>query len=309
LPKSPPAGKSNPLAQKVVQGDRAAAARAISLIENEDEQAAGLLKQLYPATGRAHTVGVTGPPGVGKSTLVSALLEEAVKAGRRAGALLVDPSSPFSGGALLGDRLRLSSRAGTPDVFVRSLASRGAVGGLAASVWGARRVLEAMGLDWLVIETVGAGQSDVEIAACADTVAVVLMPGAGDEVQALKAGILEIADILVVNKADHPERDRALTALRAFVEKPLHPTVATTGEGVPALWRALGEHAKSLEGPEGLARRRKQAEAELLTHLRRRTSGELLPLVRQEAEKVFRRQTDPVTACEKLLSRWSGRRR
>jgi LAO/AO transport system kinase len=321
-PPTPPAAprdSSAALASRIRRGDTAAAARAITLLENGDPGADELLRRLYRSAGRAWCVGVTGPPGVGKSTLVGELVARARRKARRVGALLVDPSSPYSGGAVLGDRLRLGN-AEDRGVFVRSLASRGAVGGLSAAVWGARRVMDALGAEVVVVETVGAGQADVEVASCADSVAVVLMPGQGDEVQALKAGILEIADVLVVNKADHPDRDRTVAALRSLWSppapargaawaRPLLTTVATRGDGVDAVWRALLDHRAHLRrSGEGKARRRLQARAELLGQLRREWDRSASASVEREVSRLVARTTDPVSASRRLLAA-RGRRR
>jgi LAO/AO transport system kinase len=310
------------LAARLKGGDRAAAARAISWIEDHDPRADEVLKRICAGAVRSHVVGVTGPPGVGKSTLIAALVDVARRQGVRVAALLVDPSSPFSGGAVLGDRLRLEAHAGDPAVFVRSLASRGAVGGLASAIWGARRVVETLGAELIFVESVGAGQADVEISRCADTVIVALMPGLGDDVQAIKAGILEIADALVVNKADLPDKDRTLASLRAFWaddaeaggagggwKKLLLQTVASRGEGVPAVWSAIQRHRDYLgRSGEGATRRLRQARAEILAHLEARSRREWISLVGKEAERLAAGRTDPVSAADRLLARPARRK-
>jgi len=230
-------------------GERAALARAITAVENETPDAAAVLAAIRPRLGRALVVGFTGAPGAGKSTLVAAYIAELRKRGLRVGVVAVDPSSPISGGALLGDRIRMTAHAGDAEVFVRSLASRGHLGGLSRTASRVIDVMDAAGKDVVLVETVGTGQSEVEIADIADVRVVVLAPGLGDEIQAIKAGILEIADILVVNKADHPLADRALRQLgglgRAGHAVPVLKTVATTGTGVPELADAVTAHRRA----------------------------------------------------------------
>jgi LAO/AO transport system ATPase len=234
------------LVQRILAGERRAIAHAISLADAEGPGADALAQLLAGHCGRAHVVGVTGPPGAGKSTLVNALIVELRGRGKRIGVIAVDPSSPVSGGALLGDRVRMQAGALDDGVFIRSLASRGHLGGLSRSTASAIAVLDAGGYDVVIVETVGAGQSEVEIATLATTCVVVVPPGLGDEVQALKAGILEVADILLVNKADRPEAQRTLADLNAMLRLrpahrrvPLMSTVALSGEGVPALADAI----------------------------------------------------------------------
>ncbi len=261
------------LADRVRAGDRLALSRLLTLLENGDPQGYEALAELYPRGGRAHIIGVTGAPGTGKSTLVNRLVLELRRAGEpapRVAVLAVDPTSPYSGGAILGDRIRMRDLAGDPGVFIRSMASRGAQGGLARTTATLAEALDAAGYQVIFIETVGAGQAEVEIASTAQTTVLVEAPGMGDDVQAIKAGILEIADILVVNKADLPGADRTLRTLRMALElahparwrmrhpgqipegvelwMPLVlPTVATTGEGVPELADALRRHRAYLE--------------------------------------------------------------
>lgn len=239
---------SGDLAPRVASGDLTALARALTAVENEPDTALGLLRGLRPRgdAARAHRVGVTGPPGAGKSTLVSSLIGTWRKAGRRVGVLAVDPSSPFSGGALLGDRVRMTEHLGDAGVFVRSLASRGAAGGLAACAEDAADLLEAAGFDPVVLETLGVGQGEIDVARAADTVVLVLAPGAGDDVQAMKAGLLEVADVVVVNQADRAGADRLQASLEAafalrtgLPAPPVFATVATTGRGVEPLAAAI----------------------------------------------------------------------
>jgi LAO/AO transport system ATPase len=237
----------------ILAGERRALARAMSAVENETAAGSALLHQLHVHLGRAHVLGVTGPPGAGKSTLVSALIGEWLERGARVGVVAVDPSSPFSGGAILGDRIRMGAHQANERVFIRSLASRGHGGGLSRTAARVIDLLDAAGYDHIIVETVGAGQSEVEVAEVADTRIVVCPPGLGDEVQAIKAGILEIADILVVNKADLPLADRTerellgMLSLRHYdIWTPLVlRTVATSGEGVAQLADAIERHAQA----------------------------------------------------------------
>jgi LAO/AO transport system ATPase len=240
----------------ILAGERRALARALSAVENETAAGRALLHQLHPHLGRAHVLGITGPPGAGKSTLVNALIGEWLARGHRVGVVAVDPSSPFSGGAILGDRIRMAEHQAHERVFIRSLASRGHGGGLSRTAARVVDLLDAAGYDHVIVETVGAGQSEVEVAEVADTRIVVCPPGLGDEVQAIKAGILEIADIFVVNKADLPQSERAerellaMLALRHYeVWTPqIVRTVATRGEGVPQLADAIDAHARACAG-------------------------------------------------------------
>jgi len=237
------------LADRVLAGDPRAIARAISLIENEAPLAAEVIRAIFAHTGRAYLVGITGPPGAGKSTLVDRLTGEVRRHGHTVGVIAVDPTSPFTGGAILGDRLRMQTHAADPDVFIRSMATRGHLGGLAPSTTDAALVLDAAGKSLVIIETVGVGQDEVDIVRTADVSVVVLVPGTGDDVQALKAGIMEIADIFVINKVDREGADRMVTAvesnlaLQSFSEgewrPPIIKTTATTGQGIAELWAAV----------------------------------------------------------------------
>src|ERR671939_468168 len=241
---------SESLAAGVRNGDRRALARAITLVENSEPLAYELVRDVYPETGRAYAVGVTGPPGVGKSSLISTLVRHVRSQERTVGVISVDPSSPFSHGALLGDRIRLADHFLDPDVFIRSMGTRGHLGGLAEATLQAMLVLDAAGKDVVFLETVGAGQSEVEVIRIADTVVLVLMPGSGDSVQALKAGIMEIPDVIAINKSDHPAAKTMLNEVRSVLSldrerawrPPIVLTEAIRGEHVPELWEKIQEH-------------------------------------------------------------------
>lgn len=258
--------------------DRRALPRLASLVENEDPRALEALDTLFPLTGHAHVVGVTGPPGAGKSTLVAALLGEIRAAGRRVAVIAVDPSSPITGGAVLGDRIRMMDRHADDGVFVRSMASRGRQGGLAWATAGLVHLMDAAGYPLVLVETVGTGQDGTDIASLADTVVVVEAPGLGDGVQAIKSGLLEVGDIIAVNKADQHGADEALRLLRASLDLahpidgrliPLLPTVGTAGSGIPELLTAIDDHDAWLtESDQRTARRERAARAEVLAGLR-----------------------------------------
>ncbi|HJV29554.1 MAG TPA: methylmalonyl Co-A mutase-associated GTPase MeaB, partial [Gaiellaceae bacterium] len=254
------------LAAGVRAGDTRALARAITLVENSEPLAYELVRDLYPETGRAYTIGVTGPPGVGKSTLISALVRHVRQQGLSVGVISVDPSSPFTHGALLGDRIRLADHFLDPGVFIRSMGTRGHLGGLAESTLQAMLVLDAAGKDVIFLETVGAGQSEVEVIGVADTVLLVLMPGSGDSVQALKAGIMEIPDVIAINKSDHPAAKTMLNEVRSILsldlerawKPPIVLTEAMRSENVEKLWEELERHRAYLEEDGGLDERRRR---------------------------------------------------
>ncbi len=299
----------------ILAGNRRALARLLTHIENADAEAAAALAGLFPATGRAHVIGLTGAPGCGKSSLVNVLAQSLRRAGQSVAIVAVDPSSPFTGGALLGDRLRMRDLAGDPGVFIRSTASRGALGGLAATTADMVTALDAAGFDKILIETVGAGQAEVDIASAAQTVLVIEAPGLGDEVQAIKAGILEVADVLVVNKADQPAAENTLRALRASLamlpetaawKPPLLATVATEGTGTAEIVAAIEQHRRYLLASGALQQRERQR---LRHELARRLQGVLLDRLLQRLgdshfeaalDQMLARQLDPGSAARQL---------
>jgi len=306
------------LAAGVRSGDRRALARAITLVENSDPLAYQLVRDLYPDTGRAYTIGITGPPGVGKSTLIGSLIRHVRAEGRSVGVVSVDPSSPFSHGALLGDRIRLSEHFLDPEVFIRSMGTRGHLGGVAETTLQAMLVLDAAGKDLLFVETVGAGQSEVEVIGIADTVVLVLMPGSGDSVQALKAGIMEIPDVIAINKMDHPAAKTMLNEVRSILSldrerswrPPIVLTEAARDENVPELWEKIEGHREHLES-EGLLeeRRRKNLAGEVFAvasgraklHLEHAVVDD--PELRRVLDAVQSRSLDPLTAVREILQK------
>ena len=306
------------LAAGVRAGDRRALARAITLVENGDPLAYGVVADLYPSTGNAYAVGITGPPGVGKSSLISALVRLVRAADTSVGVVSVDPSSPFSKGALLGDRIRLSDHFLDPGVFIRSMGTRGHLGGLAEATLQALLVLDAAGKDVVFLETVGAGQSEVEVIGIADTVVLVLMPGSGDSVQALKAGIMEIPDVIAINKMDHPAAKTMLNEVRSILaldgdrdwRPPIVLTEATRGEGVPELWEKIAAHRAHLEESGQLDERRSRnlagevfavASARAKAHLEHAVRDD--PELRRLLDEVQRRELDPLTAVREILDK------
>jgi LAO/AO transport system kinase len=321
------------LSDAAVGGDRRALARVLTAIENRTPIAEAALRRLYPAAGRAHIVGITGPPGAGKSTLVAALIGVVRNAGRSVAVVAVDPSSPITGGALLGDRVRMQSYAGDPDVFIRSMAARGHAGGLASTTSAATAVLDAAGFDLVLIETVGTGQSEVEVAAAADTTVVLEAPEMGDEVQAIKAGLLEVADLVVVNKGDRPGAQRTASQLRAMLvatpragggprgatadaarPRPKQPevllTTASTGEGVVELLAAIDRHRSVVNAAgSGVANRAQlvRAEAQVWAIVSDRLRERLRSPDRADAtaatlDAVAEHRLDPYAAADTILA-------
>ena len=299
-----------PVIAELASGERRPLARLLTRIENGDPSVRALLPDLFAAGRGAHVVGITGPPGSGKSTLVNALVTEWRKRGRRVGILAVDPSSPYTRGAILGDRIRMMDHAADRDVFMRSMASRGELGGLASTTWIAAAALDAAGYDPVLIETVGAGQSEVEVARLAETTVVVEVPEMGDEVQAIKAGLLEVADIIAVNKGDRPGADRAARQLRAMlstaggrVERkppPVMVTTATTAEGVAALADAIEGHRDQERTPIEAHERAASQVRRALADLAARRAAEA-PEWQETLRAVADRELDPLTAAERLL--------
>jgi LAO/AO transport system kinase len=313
----PDAAKSAPLAERLLGGDKRALARAITLIESDDPAGWELVREVYPRTGKARIVGFTGPPGVGKSTLIGALTAELRKSDRAVAVLSIDPSSPFTHGALLGDRVRLSDHFLDPGVFIRSMASRGALGGLSEAALQVALVMDAAGKDDVLIETVGVGQGEIDIVDHADTIVLALMPGSGDSIQALKAGVMEIPDVIVVNKSDHPMTDTMMREVRGVLalsqdpegwKVPVLRTEAARGEGVEELAEQIAAHREFIEERGTLAERRaRNLRSEVLgiatARMRRKLEATAAedPRTAELLERVVRRELDPASAAGQLL--------
>ena len=305
-----------PLAERLLSGDKRALARGITLVENSDPAGWALVREIYPRTGKARMIGFTGPPGVGKSTLLGALTKHARSRDREVGVLSIDPSSPFTQGALLGDRIRLSDHFLDEGVYIRSMASRGALGGMAEAALQAALLMDASGKQDILLETVGVGQAEIDIIDHADTVVLVLMPGSGDSVQALKAGIMEIPDVIVVNKARHPLTDSMVREIKGVLALgphmdwtvPVLRTEATVGTGIDEHYAHI-EQAGTLED-----RRRRNLMNEVLglaaVRLRRELERSLAgdQDVQELLERVVKRELDPASAAELLLERRRGDR-
>jgi LAO/AO transport system kinase len=304
------------LAERLLEGDRRALARAISLVEDDDPEGWALVREIYPRTGKAAIVGFTGPPGVGKSTLMGALTKFERARERTVAVLSIDPSSPFTHGALLGDRIRLADHFLDPGVFIRSMANRGALGGLSEAALQAALLMDASGRDVVLLETVGVGQAEVDIIDHADTVVLVLMPGSGDSIQALKAGVMEIPDVIVVNKADHPLTDTMIREIKGVLalgpkegwKVPIVRAEAVRGEGVQELAEKLTEHRAHIEAEGTLSeRRRRNLMSEVLAIATFRMRRELEAAVRDDPDtqelldRVVARELDPASAAATIL--------
>jgi LAO/AO transport system kinase len=291
-------------------------ARAMTLAENSDPEAAKIASLIFPHTGKAHIVGVTGPGGAGKSTLVEKLTKKLRTQGKAVGIVAVDPTSPFSGGAFLGDRIRMQDLSTDEGVFIRSMATRNNPGGLARATRDCVRILDASGKDVVIIETVGAGQSEVNIIEIAQTIVVVLAPGFGDEIQAIKAGIMEIGDIFAVNKADRENADRAVVDIKAMLElsslnekwRPaIVKTIALTGEGVIELLQKIKEHRRYLETREGVLRLRALVEREVIEAIQQKTTDHIIEHLRKSGKlnllvsRILAKEVDPTSVAESVV--------
>lgn len=306
------------LYERLVQGDQRAAARLISMVEDGEPEAREIMRRLHQHTGRAHIVGITGAPGSGKSTLASTLTKSMRRHGQRVGIVAIDPTSPFTGGAVLGDRIRMQDLATDPEVFIRSMGTRGALGGIAVATNDAVNILDAFGKDVVIVETVGAGQVEVDIVRLAHTSVVVTMPGGGDDIQAMKAGIMEIGDIFVINKADREGADRAKAEIEMIIRmveredgyvRPVIKTVATSGEGVEALCRSIFLHDAYLK-EHGLLeeKARQRVKGELLEIINRRVGSRVTRALEEDPEMiglmtklVETREIDPHTGAGMII--------
>ncbi len=306
------------LSEKVLKGDTVATARVLRLIDDGLPEAREIMKKLYPHTGKAHIIGVTGAPGAGKSTLVTKLIGLYRRDNLKVGIIAVDPTSPFTGGAILGDRIRMQDHGTDPEVFIRSVATRGHLGGLSKSAWEMAKVLDAMGKDKIIVETVGVGQDEVEIIGLAHTSVVMLVPGLGDDIQAIKAGILEIADIFVVNKADRPETNRMVRDLEVLLEMaglkerewtpPIIKTIATRGKGIEEIREAIENHHEYLKRSGKLEEKIKaQREKELQNIIMEMLREKIFSRIDKEKmdkliEDIASNHKDPYSIAEEILS-------
>jgi LAO/AO transport system kinase len=310
--------RSDEIVQGIFSANRRSIARAITLIENNAAEAKEIVAQIYPRTGKAHIIGLTGPGGSGKSTLIEKIVREYRMKGKTLGVVAVDPTSPFTGGAFLGDRIRMQELSTDEDVFIRSMASRNYPGGLAKATGDAVKVLDAAGKDVVLVETVGAGQSEVEVIKVAQTIVLVHAPGLGDEIQAIKAGLMEIADIFVVNKADRENADKTVLDLQAILQlndkesawkPPILKTVALTGEGVPELVRKLEDHGCFIRREVACKRDilRTKAEEELAEAIREKVVSSIIEDLRKEGkfeeflQGIIEKKIDPASAAERIL--------
>ncbi|MEM2281769.1 MAG: methylmalonyl Co-A mutase-associated GTPase MeaB [Candidatus Bathyarchaeia archaeon] len=305
------------MAKGVLAGDKRSIAKAISVVENSPEEAQKLIATIYPHTGKAHIIGVTGPGGAGKSTLIEKMVREYRRRGKTVGVIAVDPTSPFTGGAFLGDRIRMQELSTNEGVFIRSMATRNNPGGIAKATKDAVKILDAAGKDFIIVETAGAGQSEVDIVKVAQTVVLVHAPGLGDEIQAIKAGLMEIADIFVVNKADRENANKTVMDIQAVLQlddrakawnPPVIKTVAITGEGVPQLLDKIEEHRRFLQKELWQKRSWERAQTELIEAIRDKVTSSIIEKLKREKrfEKILKqivnREMDPATAAEKLLN-------
>lgn len=314
--------KTEEIVKGVLSGDRRSIAKAITIIENNEPEAKEIIASIYPYTGKAHVIGLTGPGGSGKSTLIGKIVREYRRMGKKVGVVAVDPTSPFTGGAFLGDRIRMQELSTDPEVFIRSMATRNYSGGIAKATSDAVKVLDAAGKDVVIVETVGAGQSEVEIVKVAQTIVVIHAPGLGDEIQAIKAGLMEIADIFVVNKADRENADKAVIDIQAMLQLnnkekawriPIVKTVALTGEGVPQLIEKIEEHRRFLERERQREKAFLKAEMELVEAIKDKVAQSIIAELKKEGkfvellEKIVKKEIDPASAAEKFLCEKFGK--
>ena len=314
----------NELIERMLKGDKRATARLITLVENDEEKAREIVKKIYSNTGRAYIIGITGPPGSGKSTLVDKLIKKARDEGNIVGVIAIDPTSPFTGGALLGDRIRMQRHSTDPGVFIRSMATRGSLGGLAKATNDAIKILDAYGCDIIFVETVGVGQIEVDIVKTADTVVLVTVPGLGDDIQAIKAGLMEIADIFVVNKADKEGAEATMFELELMLDlekdkwqksgwrPPVVSTIAFTNKGVDELWGAINEHMEFLLNSGKIKEKRKFRVREeikaIVSSKIARKIGEKMgdDDIAVLIEMIAKREIDPYSAADLVLEKALG---
>jgi len=312
------------LIERMLKGDKKATARLITLVENDEEKAREIIKKIYPHTGNAYIIGITGPPGSGKSTLIDKLIKKARDEGKIVGVIAIDPTSPFTGGALLGDRIRMQGHSTDPGVFIRSMATRGSLGGLAKATNDAIKILDAYGCDVIFVETVGVGQIEVDIVKTADTVVLVTVPGLGDDIQAIKAGLMEIADIFVVNKADREGAEATMFELELMLDlekekwerkgwrPPVVSMVAFTDRGIDKLWEAINKHRAFLSESGEIEKKRKfRVEEEIkaiVSSTIARKIGEMMgdSEIARLIERIVSRELDPYSAADLVLEKALG---